>query len=104
MAARYPSTTTCPTMGMVMNSPPKNMPQRPPQSAPRVPQKLDPVASVVEADDLFIGLISLTDDAEILHLEAGCGQLFQGCFRCTVVGEDGDDCVSFFHLVSRSRY
>jgi hypothetical protein len=45
------------------------MPQRPPQSA--LAPKLDPVTCVVEADDLFVGLISLADDAEIFHLEAG---------------------------------
>ncbi len=38
------------------------------EHAPETPcaPKLDPVTRVVEADGLFVGLISLTDNAEIL--------------------------------------
>jgi hypothetical protein len=43
-------------------------PETAPERAPRAP-KLDPVTDIVEADDLFFGMVSLTDDAEILHLE-----------------------------------
>jgi hypothetical protein len=69
-----------------------------PERAPLAP-KLDPVTDIVEADDPFFGMVSLTDNAEILHLEAGRGQLFHGCFRCLMVCEDRDDCVSCFHLI-----
>jgi hypothetical protein len=44
-------------------------------------------------------VVSLADNAKILHLETGFGQLFHGGFRRLVVCEDGDDCVSFFHLI-----
>jgi hypothetical protein len=42
--------TTCPTTGIVMNSPPRNRPQKPPQNAPCLPE-FNPVTNVVEADD-----------------------------------------------------
>ena len=38
-------------------------PQTAPERAPRPPE-LDPVADIVEADDLFIGMVSLADNAE----------------------------------------
>jgi hypothetical protein len=36
-------------------------------------------------------MVALANDAEVLHLEAGVGQLFHGCFRRRMIGEDGDD-------------
>jgi len=81
-----------------MNSPPKNKPETAPERTPFAPE-LDPIADVVESDHLFVGMVSLADNAEFLHVEAGSGQLFHGCFRCGVVCEDGNDCVSCFHLI-----
>src|SRR5271155_3131869 len=81
--------------GIVMTSPPKNSPQKPPQNAP----EFDPVAEVIEADDLFIGMVALPDDAEILYLETGTRQFFHSSFCRFVVGEDGDDSASCFHVI-----
>jgi hypothetical protein len=47
----------------------RTCPQTAPRSAPRVPQNL-------RADDLFVGLISLTDNTEILYLEAAAISFF----------------------------
>ena len=55
--------------------------------------------AVTKPGDLFFSMVSLADNAEILYLEAGRGQLFYGCVRSLVVGEDGDDCVSCLHLI-----
>src|SRR5664279_553170 len=65
-----------------------------PETAPEctaLAPKLDPVTRVIKADDLFVSVIALSDDAKIFHLEAGCSQLLHGCFRCFVVCEYGDD-------------
>ena len=65
-------------------------PKTAPERTARAP-KLDPVASIVKADDLFVGMVTLADNAEVLHLEAGRGQFFDGCFRCGMVGKDGNN-------------
>jgi hypothetical protein len=80
-----------------MNSPPKNRPQRPPQNA--LAPKFDPITNIVEADDLFVGMVSLAHNAEVPQIEAGLGHPFDGSFRRIVIREDGDDCVHFFHLI-----
>jgi hypothetical protein len=56
------------------NSPEEQAPESAPERAARTPE-LDPVAGIVKAHDLSVGMIALADDAEIFHLEAGRGQL-----------------------------
>jgi hypothetical protein len=58
--------------------------------------KLDPITDVVEADDLFVGMISLSHNAEALHIVARLGQLFDSSFRSIVIREHSDDRVHFF--------
>jgi hypothetical protein len=78
---RYPSTTTCPTTGMVRNSPPKKSPpESAPKSAAGAPE-FDAVAGVVEADDLLLGVIAFADDAEVFHVEPRRGQALHRLFR-----------------------
>src|SRR5208282_6754350 len=45
-----------------------------PEGAALAP-KLDPIAYVVESYDLLVGMVSLADDAEVLHINSGVGQL-----------------------------
>src|ERR1019366_8767360 len=73
-------------------------PEAAPERAPRAPE-FDSITSAVEADDLFFGMVSFADDADIFHLEAGSGQLFHCGFRSLVIREDRDDRVSCFHLI-----
>jgi hypothetical protein len=47
-------------------------PETTPERAQLAP-KLDPVTDIVEANDLFVSMLSLTDDAQTLHLETGLG-------------------------------
>jgi hypothetical protein len=65
-------------------------PEAAPERTPRAP-KLDAVTNIVEADDLFVSMVSLTDNAEIFRLEASGEKLFYGCFCRWVVCEDSDD-------------
>src|ERR1700722_1149736 len=74
-------------------------PETAPERAARSP-KLDPISNVIETDDFLFRMVSLADDAEVLHLESRCGQLFNRCFRRRAVGEDGNCCITDFHLFS----
>jgi len=49
--------------------------------------KLDPITGIVEADDLFVGLIALADHAETFHLKAGQSQFLHRRFRGIMVGK-----------------
>src|SRR5208282_3936189 len=59
--------------------------------------KLDPV---IESYDLFVGMVSLADDAEVLLINSGVGQLLNCGLRPSMIGEDGDHGVGFSHLAS----
>lgn len=52
-----------------------------------------PAASllVVEADRLFVGVIALADNAELLDVDAGIRKLPDRDFSFVMVGEGGDD-------------
>ena len=65
-------------------------PEAAPESAPRAP-KLDAVTNIVETDDLFVSMVSLTDNTEIFRFEASGEKPFYDCFCCRVVCEDSDD-------------
>ena len=41
--------------------------------------KSSSITAALEADDLFVGLVSLANKAEIFHVKTSCGQLFHGC-------------------------
>src|SRR5271166_5312840 len=77
----------------------KPAPEAAPEGAALAP-KLDPIAYVVESYDLLVGMVSLADDAEMLHVNSGVGQLLNRGFRPLMIGEDGDHGVGFSHLVS----
>ena len=68
--------------------------KRPPQNAPRPPQNLIRSAAL-EKPTTFSSLWYPLPTT----LEAGRSKLFHSCFRSVVVGEDGNDCASCFHLV-----
>jgi hypothetical protein len=48
-------------------------------------------------DNLFVRVVALADNTEVLHVEARAGKLLDSRFGSGMVSEDGDDCVGIFH-------
>jgi hypothetical protein len=53
--------------------------------------KFDPIAQVVEANNLFLAVITLADEGELLHIETGLGQFLYPRLRALMIGEDSSD-------------
>ena len=77
-------------------------PEAPPECSARAP-KLDPVPGAIEPDHLFISMIALADNTQVLHVEAGGGQLLDCRFGGGMFVEDGNDRVGIFHRNSPWR-
>ena len=73
-------------------------PEATPERAACAPE-LDAIACSVEADDFLLAVVALAYNAQVLHLKAGRGQLFDGGFGGKMVCKNRDHCVSFFHLM-----
>ncbi len=73
-----------------------------PKSAPDgavFASELHPVAYIIKAGNLFIGVVSLTDNVEMSHVDAGICQFPDRGFSCLVIGEYGDHGVKFGHVI-----
>lgn len=68
---------------------------KPPQATPEGPQlspDLHAVAGVVVADDMFLGVIVLAHDGELLHVKPGPLEFLDAGFCLGVRAVDPDDC------------
>ncbi len=76
---------TGPVMGEERKMSAPNSPHKPPQGAVFSPEPNAPV-SIVKADDIVLGVISATDDAQLLHVEAGLRQRLDRYLGLSVIG------------------
>jgi hypothetical protein len=73
-------------------------PEATPKCSSHAPE-FHPISGVVESDDFLVGVVTLADNTEIFHFEAGGGELLDRGFRCGMVRKDGNDSVGIFHLM-----
>ena len=72
------------------DNPPHQTPQPTPEGTAFAPESY-PVALVVKAGDMLVGVIALADDGEVMDVKTLSAQFADGGFGFGMVGESGDN-------------